>query len=59
MDWWKEVARMCLNFAVLTVGALCYTTVTGRWDVKQFLLGVAIATLWFVLSRLAWKKGGQ
>ena len=58
MDWWREVSKMCLNFTVLTVGAFSYTTLTGRWNVGQFIFGFVIAGIWFVLSRSAWRKGG-
>lgn len=58
MDWWKEVARMCLNFAVLTVGAFCYTTLTGLWNERPFFLGLVTAVIWILLSWSSWKRGG-
>ncbi len=59
MDWWKEVSKTCLNFTVLTVGAFSYTTLTGRWNVAQFVLGLVMAGMWTVLSRFLWKKGDK
>ncbi|OGG44154.1 MAG: hypothetical protein A3F84_18340 [Candidatus Handelsmanbacteria bacterium RIFCSPLOWO2_12_FULL_64_10] len=59
MDWWKEVSRMCLNFTVLTVGAFSYTTLTGRWNTAQCILGFVLAGIWFMASRLTWRKGGK
>lgn len=57
MEWWKEASKMCLNFTVLTVGAFSYTTLTGRWNVAQFSLGLVMALMWAMISRILWKKG--
>lgn len=57
MEWWKEIAKMCLNFAVLTVGAISYSTLTGRWNLIQFCAGLIVSMLWIIVSRLMWQKG--
>jgi heme O synthase-like polyprenyltransferase len=60
MSWFKEVAKTCLNLAVLVLGVFVFGFVANpNWKWWYLLAGLFLAA-WFVwLSWLLWKKGGE
>jgi hypothetical protein len=58
MDWWKEVAKMCLNIAVLALGVFVFGYLTNpQWNWKYVVFGMGTIALALTMSRLLWKRG--
>ncbi len=58
MDWWKEVAKMCLNIAVLALGVFVFGYLTNpQWNWKYVIFGMGMTALALAMSRLLWKRG--
>jgi len=60
MDWWKELAKSCLNVGVATIVVFIYgTAVNPQFGWRILIWGLALVIWWGGLSYLFWKKGSK
>lgn len=58
MEWWKEVAKMCLNIAVLATGVFVFGYLTNpQWNWRYAMFGIGLVILALTISRSLWRKG--